>query len=350
MGIERPRIGTRLERPLGQRTLRGDAGVALFVVLWVLFLLMVVVGHFSFTVRQELKSLRNFKEATQAYYIAEAGLNLTLLGLAGEQTSQRQSQAEEEEEMESALRVNAPIPAVDFADGRFTIWIENASGKINLNTADTPLLRMMLDRLVPDEDQKNTIVDSIMDWRDADELHRLNGAESDYYRSLTEPYSSKNADFDTVDELLYVKGVTPELFYGGLREMATVFQDPAAGGKRLRTLFRKRSAVGTNRININAAPETVLLALPDMTEDLVEAVRTFRSDQDFKSLNEVSDVVGADVFSAISSYLSLELSPYYTIYSEGVVNNSSVRQRIALRVRIDPMLPDRFEVLQRIEG
>lgn len=340
-----------------------ESGIALFVVLWVLTLLMVIVGQFSFTVRHELQSLRNFKEATEAYYIAEAGLNSTLLDLVkgreigGQLVEDPDEYIDEDEELDEAypeaqpsLRINAPNPPVPFANGRFAVWIDNASGRFNLNSADDDLLRLMLDPLVADEDTISEIVDAIMDWRDSDDLHRLNGAESDYYRSLDEPYACKNGDFDTVDELLFVKGVTPEIFYGGLRDMVTVSGSDAGDGQRLRRIFRGRTAAATSRININAAPRSVLMALPEMTEDRIEAIETYRSEQDFKSLAEVADVVGADAYDAISPYISLELSNFYTIYAEGMLIDSPVRQRIALRLRIDPMLPDQFEVLQRIEG
>ena len=53
-----------------------------------------------------------------------------------------------------------------------------------------------------------------MDWRDPDDFYRLNGAENDYYHSLSEPYECKNGDLDTIEELLLVRGVTTELYYG----------------------------------------------------------------------------------------------------------------------------------------
>ena len=102
---------------------------------------------------------------------------------------------------------------------------ENESGKVNLNRASEPLLKMMLNNFEIEDADKNIIVDSIMDWRDKDNLHRLNGAEDDYYLSLPQPYKCKNGDFTSIDELLLVRGVTPEIFYGGLKDMVSVYQD-----------------------------------------------------------------------------------------------------------------------------
>jgi hypothetical protein len=74
----------------------------------------------------------------------------------------------------------------------------------------------------------DTVVDSILDWLDADDSARAHGAESDYYLGLRPPYRAKDGWIDSVDELLKVRGVTPALFYGsggspGLRDMVSVF-------------------------------------------------------------------------------------------------------------------------------
>jgi len=56
--------------------------------------------------------------------------------------------------------------------------------------------------------------DSILDWIDEDDEARTYGAESAYYMSLEPPYAPKNGPLDTVEELLRVKGVTPQLLFG----------------------------------------------------------------------------------------------------------------------------------------
>ena len=81
-----------------------------------------------------------------------------------------------------------------------------------MNLAPEVILRNLINSLdLPGEDKDllvNTIVDSILDWKDPDDFHRLQGAESDYYQSLPHPYKAKNGNFDTVEELILVKGVT----------------------------------------------------------------------------------------------------------------------------------------------
>ncbi|MEZ6130911.1 MAG: type II secretion system protein GspK [Planctomycetaceae bacterium] len=60
----------------------------------------------------------------------------------------------------------------------------------------------------------DSIVDAILDWLDSDEDRRPGGAESNDYASLAVSYECKNGAMESIDELLKVQGVTPEMFYG----------------------------------------------------------------------------------------------------------------------------------------
>ncbi|EFK11454.1 general secretion pathway protein K [delta proteobacterium NaphS2] len=327
---------------------RKEKGIALLMVLWVLILLSAMATEFCFAMRTEVDMVRNFKEETEAYFIALAGLNRAIIELVrNESTPERGKILEEEDEAVDETsrrwRMNTTIPPVPFSEGQFRVRIENEAGKINLNTADESQLEMMLNNFDLEEQEKSVIVDSIMDWRDENDLHRMNGAENDYYQSLPAPYECKNSDFDTVEELLMVRGITPEIFYGGLKQMVTVFQD--RGSKRGR-INRRATTVKGSKICVNAASREMLLSLPQMTEELVQAVVDFRKEADFKSLGEVSILLGANVYGAISPYITLEASPYYQISSVGFIKGSATRQGVSAVVEINPTLKSRYRVAQ----
>jgi general secretion pathway protein K len=320
-----------------QRKSPREKGIVLFMVLWVLILLSVIATEFCFTMRTEVNMVRNFKEQTEAYYIALAGLNRAVYELLRNESSPEKKKllADENEEtleMAERWRMNTDIPPVPFAGGRFMVRIGNEAGKININTAGEPLLKMMLNGFEIEAQEKSIIVDSIMDWRDENDLHRMNGAENDYYQSLPEPYDCKNGDFDTIEELLMVRGITPEIFYGGLKNMVTAFKD--SGSKRGKVRRRSAKASGS-KICINAASKAMLLSLPQMTEDLAESIINFRKEADFKSLGEISTLLGADVYGAISSHITLTPSSYYQIESSGSIMDSSSRQGILATVEIN---------------
>jgi len=67
---------------------------------------------------------------------------------------------------------------------------------------------------VTDAEQSSTIIDSILDWMNPNETAGFNGAKSDYYRHLNPPYFCKNGQIDDISELLLIKGITPEIYWG----------------------------------------------------------------------------------------------------------------------------------------
>lgn len=330
-----------------KRIFKSERGIALFLVLWVMALLTVIAGEFCYFVRTEANITRNFKEETQTYYIAMSGLSFAIGELVVNELVPRKVKAPagEEEQEDIRWRINTDIPAIPFGDGQFKVERENESGKVNLNKAGAPLLKMMLSNFEIDDANKNIIVDSIMDWRDKDSLHRLNGAEDDYYLSLPQPYKSKNGDFTSIEELLLVRGVTPGIFYGGLKDMVAVYQDKETGlDNRIIAKF------DFDKININAASPRMLRALPRMTEDVVQAIIKYREKKDFRSLTDLSLLVGSDIYAGISPYITLSLSPYYTIKSVGMLKDSQTREGVQAVVKIDRRLTKGYEVIQWIDG
>lgn len=318
--------------------------------LWVVALLTVIAGEFCFAIRTETTITRNYKEETQAHYIAVSGLYWTVGGLVVNEYVPRRMQPSsgEAEKEDVRWRINADIPAVPFGEGQFKVEKDNESGKINLNRASEPLLRLMLSQFDLQDREKNIIVDSILDWRDRDHLHRINGAENDYYQALPEPYSCRNGDFTSIGELLLVRGVTPELFHGGLKDMVSVYQDKEADSTA--TSAARTAEADFNRINVNAASPRMLRALPRMTDELVGEIIKFREKTDFQSLSDLQRVVGTEIYAAISPYVTLRLSPYYTIRSVGMLNDSRVRRGVQAVVKIDRTLAKGYEIIQWIDG
>lgn len=316
------------------RTQRREAGMALIAVLWVLVLLTAIVAEFAYSMRTEVNITCNFREAAQAYYIAHSGVIRAVVAIV---------KNADEVIPDTAWRVNAAIAPQRFGSGQFSVHIDNAAGLINLNTANDALLRLMVNTLDISDTEKAVIVDSILDWRDSDDLHRLHGAENNYYLSLPSPYACKNSAFDTVEELLLVRGIRSELFYKKLRSIVTVTPDSKIrqAAKRRTPHLIKRAVAG--QININAAPRQLLEALPQITAEQIQNLMDYRIDRDLISMEEIRYLIGEQTFSVISPYITLDLSPYYTIRAEGRVSGSSVRQIIRAMVKIDPKLSDRYQ-------
>lgn len=237
-------------------------GIALLVVLWVTALLTVTVFSFSVLTRAEGQGTVAFREGLEKRLLAEAGIERGILEMA--HRAVHRSQAVVREGLEP-WSLDGTAYAVAMGRGGFTVRLSDETGKISLNgltDASGIILRNLLVRQGAAPEEADIVVDSILDWKDGDDLHRLHGAEAGYYRSLARPYGARNADFETLEELILVRGVTPEMLYG-------------TGGRRglihLLTVHDK-----SGRISLQTAPREVLGALPGMDAETLERTLEFR--------------------------------------------------------------------------
>jgi type II secretory pathway component PulK len=108
----------------------------------------------------------------------------------------------------------SPVDATSFRYG-----VTDESGKINLNILLQldPSGKVAHDALMKLPNMTEDVADAIVDWIDPDDEPRANGAESSYYQGLSPSYRCKNGPLDSVEELLLVRGVTPELLFGSDR-------------------------------------------------------------------------------------------------------------------------------------
>ncbi len=226
--------------------LKSEQGVALMMVLWVMALLSIIIAEFAFSMRTELQITGNFKEESENYYRAQAAIQQSMSEILDPKVTHHYLignklvfAKKEEEGEEASAEGEDTIPErenLTLGNGYFSYQIEDEEGKIYLNrfVTDSDNNRQVLARLlekgagVGEGVEQDTIIDCIMDWLDKDDLHKINGVEDDYYRSLSPPYECKDGPFDTVNELLLVKDVTPEILFGdgsypGIAKFLTVW-------------------------------------------------------------------------------------------------------------------------------
>jgi len=244
--------------------LRTERGLALIVVLLALSLILTVTGELARAMRLEATTTANFRASISTLYLAEAAYQRAVAEILPEAISHYLDlqgnlifRRDRLEVPETPQRIGLTL-----GPGRISYRISDEQARLNVNRATPDLLRRLCTELGLEPAARDTIVDSIQDWRDSNEEYRLNGAESDYYLSLAVPYRSKNGDLDSVEELAQVKGVTKEIL-GGL---------PEAPG-----LAEFVTVVGSGSINVNTATPTVLKALGFAVAEaqLIEAGRPY---------------------------------------------------------------------------
>lgn len=228
---------------------RDEQGFALIAVLLVLGILGVIGAEFAYSMRLEAAATRGYKETIIATHLAEAAVEAAVREMAADFSYV----ALDDEGVLIFYRADrAPLPRlprgkVPLGGGQYSYRITDEEARINVNTSPPDRLDRLLQALDLTKAQRDTIVDSIQDWRDANEEHRLNGAESDdTYLKLPVPYRARNGNLESVAELLQIKGVTPAIFEG-------VEGRPA--------LARLVTVRGSGSVNLNTAESVTLKAL-----------------------------------------------------------------------------------------
>jgi general secretion pathway protein K len=200
--------------------------------------------------RTETSITRNFKEESEAYYLALTGIEKAKMEILHSKSGYVYLNSD------GVLVFNAeeepPQRNGSFGKGSYSYVITDEESKLNINNATALQLKHIFLKTGVDVTAVDTIVDSIIDWRDENDLHMLNGAEEDYYRSLDYPYSCKDGPFESIEELLLVKGMTREIFYGAKNKN---------GEEMYKGVVQYLTVNGLNTINVNTSSDIVLEAV-----------------------------------------------------------------------------------------
>jgi hypothetical protein len=117
----------------------------------------------------------------------------------------------------------------DFSPGGIDlkVKVEDESKKIDVNTAqDQEIRQAILARLGEERfDEADELADAVLDWRDSDSLTRTNGAEAGYYKDQGLPYEPADGPFKVLTELLLVRGMTADIFWGDPLSSVSDVQD-----------------------------------------------------------------------------------------------------------------------------
>ncbi len=243
---------------------RGCKGGALIAVLWLSAALGAIAFSLATTVRGELERSSAQFEATQAYYLATGGLDRALVYM------QWGPRFPDPAGVSRYYSPNMPRLRFTFPAGEALVEIQPESARLNINRAAPVEILRLLSALGVNSERGAEITQAILDWRTPSPEGGLTEFDR-YYLSLTPSFPSRHASFLEKEDLLLVKGMTPDLYYGsferdergqlrrvgGLTDCVTVFDDAGA-------------------VDANTAPPAVLAAVglgPQEINMLVEARR-----------------------------------------------------------------------------
>lgn len=299
--------------------LRNSKGIALILTLLIISLIVSVTLQFNRYMRDDLCAAVNLRDGIKHGHIAKSGLNYALAVLYEDDTNV-DSLHDTWADSETLSEKSADL----FDDGRFKLEISDHSGMIQINSLvdeegkyndnQKELLTRFLQS--PEfglkDEEVDHIVNAIKDWIDADDDPTgFGGAENSYYQGLETPYSCQDVSVEFLEELLLVKGINRELFYGT---------------EKMPGIASFLSPYGDGKININTAEPLVLRALisdnpsDKMKEEMAHDMDEYRLNEDNKeslsSTNWYKSVPGMDGVN-IEPDLLTTLSTFFELNSEG---------------------------------
>jgi general secretion pathway protein K len=246
--------------------MKSERGTILITTLWILTILTLLALGIGIRMGVDIKLISFSLNSAKAHYLAWAGLRKTmaLLRQDGKKVDYLGETLLNGYDKENEVYV---LQDIELGEGNFTVSYEwknlegkstriygasDEEGKININKAGSKELLNLFDF-------NEEIVASVLDWRDEDDiegnhLSEGEGAESEYYEGLDNPYECRNSWFRVPEELLLVKGVTPEI-YDGVKDIITVYPIPEQVAKRTKA-----------KVNINTATKEVLEVLAGFEE------------------------------------------------------------------------------------
>ncbi len=235
-------------------TTRSAPGFVLLAVLWV----MVGVGTLGFglalVARRAAGAARNRRAATEAMWLAEdcasraeSAIGSALTHRSGDSASSADVVRQSWSRLGDAVAASPELSGAPCA-----VTLRPTGTTIDVNTANDSMLMRLFTALGDAPAVADSLADAILDWRDADDVPRPNGAEAAWYLARRrEP--PRNAQFADTRELSRVRGLENQ---PGLDSVLGVEQD---------------------RIVLDRAPLAVIAALPGFSNEALERVADHRA-------------------------------------------------------------------------
>lgn len=175
-------------------------GGALLMVLWVSAALAAIGLSLAGTVRGETERTATAVDSLRSYYLAVGGVQRGMVELLWTVLHPEAA----------IIPKGSTVVTYDFPSGVVRLDLLPEAGKLDVNNAPVPDLYRLLLALGQPEDRARETANAIDDWR----RPGGNGGFDGFYTSQTPSFRAPHASFQEIEELLLVKGVTPELFYG----------------------------------------------------------------------------------------------------------------------------------------
>jgi very-short-patch-repair endonuclease len=251
-------------------------GSALVVVLWILMIIALIVSTFAFEMQLESKIITLQRKRFKADQLALAGIEMAkaMLAFKEEKNTTGGKTVSEDPYLNEVSKITNGIP-VNFeeklGDGTVRLRIDFEEGRRNIKKLNPEEWKVLFEQAGIPNTLWDGMLDCLADWQDENDLHQLNGAESDDSFYKKRGYECKNAAVDTVDELLLIKNWDEEVLYGTPPGKKT--DEPIIG------IANQLTTWGDGKINPNSASTNVLNSL-SISDSMINAILELRNGPD----------------------------------------------------------------------
>ncbi len=280
--------------PLPASQVQRRRGSALLLVLWALLLLSAAVFGFAQWMQQDLQLHAESNRDLEARAMAHSGLAFALHPMVSKLT---------------------PGLDEDFGNGLgYAVKMVSEGGKLNIrwliegeDQRKLDIFRKWLETRGLTYSERDIFIDSLLDWVDADDAHRLNGVEDEG------DYHPPNRPLQELEEIAQVRGSEPLTRTDAWKEALTIYsQGP---------------------IDLTAADPELLRLIPGLGEAQIQRFVQFRrgrdnidgtlDDPEFKKLEEVQVFLGmsAEQFKQLGGLISVNDKTLH-VTSEGRSGNA----------------------------
>jgi general secretion pathway protein K len=279
-----------------------DEGVALLLTLVFIVLLTALVFDFTYEMQVEATLMDKSSSDREALLAAKSAM-ATALSILNADLEENENEPSSSGDLAIYDTLEEPwaqpADVMHFGDALANVTIIDEYGKFNLNAMfyvdddgneqPHPYMELILATILDNSREwyDGAPTEAILDWLDLDDDTREFGAEHDYYEDLDVPYTSKNGPMDSIEELLLIPGITPEIYFGRedfeevpLFELMTVHGHPEG------------------RININTAPEIVVDAFLTNINNMTKTLDDVMGKRDSGGYTSNADLIGEQLVRA----------------------------------------------------
>lgn len=165
----------------------------MLAVLWLSAALSAIAFSVASTVRAETERASTLSESIRAGYLASGAVESALL------------------RVQAARATGKPVPArirYSFATGEAVVEVIPETARLDINNAKPGDLMNLMLALGAEPERAQSVAAAIVDWR------KPGGTFDSYYQSLIPSFRARHASFQEIEEALWVRGMTPDLFHG----------------------------------------------------------------------------------------------------------------------------------------